>query len=187
METKTKQIIDAIRAQAGKAQFVSLTYRAKSSGELARYTAILGANYHNLIEKSKLALELTPETEIVALGIDSSIAAQAKADVLTSFAKTLAAHANGEQNADYTKRGQYSPLGNGLNLNTTDFSIQLFTLVQSKVVIEPGEHKKVNSKPLTIAKNKITKMLPIGKFREFAVDAGNFQNVRLQGETLVLE
>lgn len=182
-----KQLIQNIQEGAGRAQFASFVYRSKGTGELARHTLILGANYNNLIEKSKLALELLSVSELVEKGIDSTIAEQARNEVLASFAKTLAAHTNGEQNEDYTKRGQYVPLGNGLNLNLNDNSIQLFGLSRTKIVIEPGEEKVVKSRPLTIAKNKIKKLLPVAAFREFALDIGNIQTVKMNGETLEIE
>jgi hypothetical protein len=101
--------------------------------------------------------------------------------------KSIEANSNGEQSADYTKAGQYIPLGAGLNLNSQDNTLQLFGLIQSKVVLQPGEYKPVKSSPLTIAKNLIRKKLSIGKFREFALDVGNIHGARIDGETLILD
>jgi hypothetical protein len=72
-----------------------------------------------------------------------------------------------------------------LKVNTVDNSLQLFGLVQSKTVITPGVYKPVNSAAKTIAKNQIRKALPIGKFREFALDSGVIHGARVNGETLV--
>lgn len=182
-----KEIIQKIRDLSGKAQFVSFIYTSKGSGETARHTLIVGASYNKLIEKSRLALELMPISELVQAGVCSTLVEQAKNEVLASFDKTLAAHAKGEQNEDYTKKGQYVSLGNGLNLNLNDNSIQFFGLSRAKVVLSPGVHKVVNSRPLTIAKDKIKKLLPVDKFREFALDSGNIRTARIDGETLVIE
>ena len=46
------------------------------------------------------------------------------------------------------------------------------------------EDKPVKSRPLTVAKNKLRKNLPVGKFREFALEYLNV--VKLNGETLEL-
>lgn len=179
-----KEIIQSIRELAGKAQFVSFLYTSKKHNETARHTLILGANYKTLVEKSKLALELLTNQEIIALGITPELAEQAKQKILASLNKTLAAGEKGEQNEDYTKRGQYVPLGNGLNLNSTDLTLQLFGLTHAKVVITPGVYPVVNSRPLTIAQDKIKDLLPISKFREFALDVGNIHAVKLNGNTL---
>ena len=109
---------------------------------------------------------------------------EAAASVMKSLRKTLRAHAKGQQNDDYTKKDQYIPVTNGLNVNSTDMTIQLFGLLQSKIVLVEGVTKKTNSAPLTIEKNKIRKSLPIGKFREFALDLGNVKTVKVNGNTI---
>ena len=165
-------------------QFASLTYLSKKHGELARYTVNLGFSYHNLVEKSVTELEiLIRENETVWTPLQK----QAAAEVMASFKKTLSAHARGEQNEDYTKKGQYIPIGNGVNLNTTDNTIQLFGLVQSKKVLVEGIYPTVNSRPLTLAKQAVTKQLSISKFREFALDLSQVAQVKVNGDTLDME
>jgi hypothetical protein len=174
------QITKAVRG-IEVCQFASLTYLSKKHGELARYTVNLGFSYHKLIEKSKTELEiLIGENE----NVWNPLQKQAAAEVLASLNKTLEAHANGEQNADYTKKDQYIPIGNGLNLNTVDNTIQLFGLVQNKVVLVPGVYPKVNSQPLTVEKDKIRKQLSVSKFREFALDASQVEQAKVNGQML---
>ena len=101
--------------------------------------------------------------------------------------KSIAAHKAGEQSSDYTKKDQYTNIGSGVNINKNDGSLQVFGLLQSKVLLQAGiERKPVKSKPLTIAKKAIEYTLSKSKFREFALDTGNIQSVRLDGETLVI-
>lgn len=161
-------------------KFASLTYLSKSSGELARYTVALGFSYHNLVEKSVTELEL-----LISENSDKwdELTKQAADDVMASFKKTLAAHAEGKQNEDYTKINQYIPIGGGANINTTDNTVQVFGLLNSKVTITEGVFKPVNSRPLTIAKDKIRKQLPISKFREFALDFSQVEKVKMNGDT----
>jgi len=180
MKSIIAQITLAI-AQIKGCQFASLTYLSKTDGSVARYTVNLGFSYHNLVEKSieELALlmvDMTPGT----------LQYTAAEEVLASLNKTVAAHARGEQNEDYTKKGQYIPIRNGLNVNTTDNTIQLFGLLQSKVVLVEGVRKHVNSAPLTIAKNEIRKQLSVSKFREFALDSNNVAGVKVNGDTIEL-
>lgn len=164
-------------------QFASFTYTTKnksySTPETARYTLILGASYLNLLERSKLELELSMST------IDPGLR-KAADDVLASINKSIAAHKAGTQSDDYTKKGQYTQIEGGLNLNT-DNTLQMFGLLHSKVVLVPGVKNETKSSPHTIAKNTIRKTLPLSKFREFALDLGNIHTVRMDGQTLVLE
>jgi hypothetical protein len=174
------QITKAITKIQG-CQFASLTYLSKKHGELARYTANFGFSYHQIVEKSVTALEiLISENETVW----DSTWKLAAAELLESFKNTLAAHARGEQNEAYTKKDQYIPLGGGANLNTSDNSIQLFGLVLTKKVLVEGVYPKVNSAPKTIAKNKIRKMLPVGNFREFAIDLSQVEQMKINGNTI---
>ncbi len=194
-----KELIENLKAVAGKAQFASFVYKTKEKvnaagkvvdgGEIARYTLILGAQYQRLLEKSLLDLELLdiPEVAKEYPGFSLDLFYQAKAAVKESLEKSLTAHKEGTQNADYTKRGLYEPLGGGLNLNKNDLTLQMFGLLQSKIVLSEGIKKTVNSAPLTIAKNIIRARLPIGKFREFALDVGNIKTVKMNGNVLEID
>ena len=173
--------ITKVITQIEGAQFASFTYLSKGAGELARHTLILGFNYHKLVEKSVTELET-----IMALEADgwSELQKTAAINVMASLKKTLAAHAIGEQNPDYTKRNQYIPLGGGVNLNTSDNTIQIFGLAHAKQVFVPGVYPKVNSRPLTIVQNEIRDRLSVSKFREFAIDPENIAQVKAEGKTI---
>ena len=166
------QLIQSLGGIQG-CKFASLTYTAKESGEVARHNVLLGFNYKTSVEKSLLELEiLRPSLS----GIDA-IAAD---ELLESFKKTL----DGTQDS-YTKAETYTDTAiKGLKVNTVDNSLQLFGLTQSKVVLTPGTYKVVKSAKKTIAKNKIRKELPIGKFREYALDTGAIHGARINGETI---
>jgi hypothetical protein len=164
-------------------QFASLTYLSKGTKELARHTINLGFNYHTLVLKSITELEILISESTATW---TELQKTAAANVMASLQKTVEAHARGEQNEDYTKKDQYIPIANGVNVNTTDNTIQLFGLAHTKTVLVAGEYKKVNSKPLTIAQNEIRKQLSISKFREFALDLTQVDSARVNGNTLEL-
>lgn len=179
MKSNIVEVAESIKGIKG-CQFASLTYFTKKTKELGRYTVNLGFSYHKAVEKSVTELEI-----LMAEMDKTAFIHVAAVEVMESLKKTLAAHAEGKQNEDYTKAGQYLSIGNGLNLNTVDNTIQLFGLLHSKVVLVEGEPQKpVKSAPLTIAKNKLRKQLSIGKFREFALDEGNVCGVKVNGETI---
>lgn len=165
-ETVTPEILALSNSISGKTKgcrFISLTYQAKSTGEVARHTLLVGFSYNELVKRS--VEELTQWMEYM-----SGEELFAANEVMTSLRKTLSAHEVGTQNEDYTKKGMYASVRSGINVNLNDNSIQLFGLTVKKVVMIKGEYKVVKSKPLTIAKNKISKQLPVSKFREFALD-----------------
>lgn len=175
----TKQI-----AQINGCQFASFTYLSKGTEELARHTLILGINYHTAVLRSVTELEILMQENQTTW---TPLQKQAADEVMASLKKTLEAHARGEQNPDYTKKGQYIPFGNGLNVNTNDGTIQLFGLAHTKTVIVEGKPDTTKSRPLTIEKRKIQKQLTIGKFREFALDESQVASVRVNGNTLEMD
>ncbi len=174
-------IIDKIAASAGLARFASFVYTSVSTGEVARYTLQLGFNYRNCLEKSRLSLEIDAPG---LTGIDAQAAAELLASIDASLAGTQTGYTKAETYVDaLDANGKVVP---GVKRNLNDGSLQIFGLLHSKVQIAPPtiERKEVQSRPLTIAKVKIRQGLPIGKFREFALE--NLSTARINGETLEL-
>jgi hypothetical protein len=165
-------------------RFASLTYRSKGTGELARHTIQIGFDYNSSVKKS---LEI-----LAAKKFKTSLMQEAQRELISSFATTLAAHEKDEQNPDYTKKDVYEPVEydgkpiTGIRHSNTDGSFKLFGLAVTKTTLEKGVFKKVNSKPLTIAKNKIKSKLPIGRFREFSVEPNALETAKLNGTTIEL-
>lgn len=179
-ELNSRLLVAELSIRQPGAKFVSLTYRAKSSGELARHTIILGASYLKCVEDSILELE----TRAGALvGVEQL----ACVELLKSFNETLLAHQAGQQNPAYTKAGQYRKICEGLQVNENDGSLEICGLEKSKVIIEPGAHKTVNSKPFTIAKSELRKLCRVSKWRTFCLDPGTLKEVKMNGETIELE
>ena len=175
------KILDLIASQAGLARFASFTYCSRSTGEVARYTLQLGFSYRNILQKSIMELEVDKQ-------IMADLPRQAADEILTSLNASL----SGTQ-TKYTKKDIYEDYKmdgktiQGIKINKNDGSLKIFGLLSSKVQISAPVilRKEVKSAPLTIEKNRITKDLPIGRFREFALD--NLVMAKLNGETLVLE
>lgn len=196
-----KELIQTLRSVAGKAQFASFVYTSVEKldrnlaivdgGEVARYNLLIGINYNNVLEKSLIEVKLLNRIELIGIscgkGIPFPVMKHAQKEVIKSLEKSISSRLKGEQNPDYTKKGLYIPLGGGLNLNSNDLTLQMFGLVQSKVVLKEGVHAVVNSAPVTVAKNLIRKNLSIGKWREFALDLGNIHTVKLNGQILEIE
>lgn len=150
--------------------FVGLTYRSKSSNELARYVVAVGINYHNLVAKS---LE---QVEQIAVE-PGTVEAQAKQELADSFRNTLT---NGTNTA-YTKAGLYEQVVEGINVSKADETFEVKGIVISRKVLEAGQHKVVKSKALTVAKDKIRKGLPVGKWLTLCLDMGHLESIRVGG------
>lgn len=205
--------LTAAVAQLPGVRFVGVTYRTKESGELARRVMILGASYENVLTSSldilrtrkdiathaavtkelqnAIASSVTGSPERKAAnaalkGFQSMIGAEnaAAAELFCSYEKSLAAHAKGEENADYTKAGLYETICPGVKVSRADGTFELSGLTHSKRVLEEGTFKAVNSSDKTIAKRAIEKALPAGKFRTLALDVDCLESVRIGGSEI---
>lgn len=163
-------------------QFASLTYRTKATDELARYTLLLGASVENAYAGDLQKVEDALPT------LTDSLDVQAATEIINSLRQSLD---KGIGNNDaYTLQGVYASTGiPGVFINTNDNALHLRNVfVQSKVVLQEGKPRKpVNSKPLTIAKDKLKKMLGLrsNKLRQFALD--NITKAKVNGDTITFE
>jgi hypothetical protein len=120
MKTPIAELAQQIKNVTG-VKFASFTYRTKKTKELARYTVNLGFSYLNAVQADILDLEIL----LGEITDKTSLEFEAATLHLASLRETVATHAEGKQHSAYTKAGQYVSIGNGLNLNTTDNTLQL--------------------------------------------------------------
>lgn len=178
-DAQVESLVDAFKQIEGKCQFVGFTYTSKGTGEVARYTLQIGVSYKGLIEKSILEMD-TRETEFRA----GPLGNEAFTAVRESLVESLAAMAEGREHAAFTKAGVYVQICPGLKMNLRDGSLEICGVQHARKVITPGVYKTVNSRPLTIAKDRIRGELPIAKYRTLAVDPGTIHGTRINGEIL---
>lgn len=139
-------------------------YRAES-GELADFNIVFHISYLNALKRSVAVLE--------ALVPDSPLQALAKHELLTSYhtsiekGETIAVEdIDDAYQRFFDSDGKYIK---GVKMHIETGNLHLYGFAHQKVVIEPGTYKKVNSKPLTIEKNKLSRLTPVSKFRQFRI------------------
>ena len=158
------------------ARFASITYTAKESGDVARFTLLLGANYGRLIQAS-LAI-------VAKKKVTGEIPLQAKKEVLESLVQSLVSFETESKNPDYTCADTYEGVTVGVKCHKEEGTVYLSGVVVSKKVITPGVFKAVNSKPLTIAKNALKKGTAMTKWRQFIVRPENVDTIKIGGKEL---
>jgi hypothetical protein len=173
------KLLQMLQAAKG-VQFASLTYR-NSQKELARYTILLNASLDNAYDKDIAVVEDALPT---LQGIEFEAATLILASLRQSRDKGLG------NNDAYTLAGVYADTGvPNVFINTNDGELHIRNVFEeNKKVLEEGTpHKPVNSRPLTIAKRKVKKMLNLrsNKIRQFRLDGVTV--ARVDGDTLVLE
>lgn len=178
-------ITEAIKA-VGFASFVYTNKPARKSDspETARHTIILGGKYTNILQRSIDELKKS-----IDLGMPSmepnSLNAKAADKVLTSLEKSLSYQLKGEQSDDYTKKGVYDYIGEGVSVNTKDGTLEIHGMAHAKKVLVAGVRVPVNhGSPIVPLKSKIRRQLPVGKWRTFSLE--NIHHAKIAGKVLVM-
>ena len=174
-------ILDILGSLRPDSTFLSIRgYRAAGSGEEADHTICFHMSYQVALEKSLLLVSTVQPS--------SEIEAQAKAELIASYSKSLdrAIHDPVEVVADHYERvigANGSPI-KGIKIHRESGDLHLFGLHLRKTVLVPGVHREVKSKPLTVAKDRLRKGLPVERFRQFIVKPGTYREIRVEGMTI---
>tara|TARA_R110000803_G_scaffold19482_3_gene50941 strand:+ start:155 stop:679 length:525 start_codon:yes stop_codon:yes gene_type:complete len=174
MERKT---ITTIVAETIKGtSFVGISNYLNSKGELSNQTILVGATYETAkaadIETAK-AFDLSAhksqftEADLIV----------AKESIIASLEKPSKAHSEGQKAA-------YKHIAPGLKVHTETDEVYVTGFAISKVVLEKGTYKTVNSSTKTLAKKELTKAMNLksSKFRNFKL--GNSKSLQMQGVSL---
>jgi hypothetical protein len=170
-------------AKRSSASFATFVHTAKETGEIAKYSIILGADTHTLYQKDVKKLERVIRwlkrinaAPHVILAAEETLASR-----LESLTKGVG------NNSAYTNADTYDYIDGlpGVRIHRETGALYVSGLLNSKVVIQDGApRKKVNSAPKTIAKNRLKYILPSGRFRLFAL--ANVTRAAINGDVLEL-
>lgn len=152
--------------------FLTLKGYCNANGELADVQIVFNMSYKNALERSIKTL-----TE---MHLTSDLEKQAREELLESFQTSLAKDPI-EEVADAYRHFEDEE-GNvikGVKQHIATGEIHIYGLIVQKRVYMPGHYKKVNSKPLTIAKNKLRALTSVGKFRQFKINASQVESVNV--------
>jgi hypothetical protein len=153
------QLMDAFLNYKGVG-FISLQYRSKESNELSKCLYNIGAKFENAVKSDidtlNEGVEYVESDKYTKADWDLALAESKQSLIAPNENRS-----NGQKNA-YVSLNESN---NGLKLNYSTLEVYLFAKQESKVVLEQGVYKVVNSKAKTIAKNVIKKNLKSAKFR----------------------
>lgn len=174
-----KQAIQKVIEELSKvkgARFVSLTYRSKETGELARHTVNIGIDIERVYNRARMALA----RKMIRL---SGVTSLACGELVKSLDNSLD---KGIGNNDaYTQKETYEHVLPNISFHRETGTFYLSGFARSKVVLEKGEERKpTNSSEKTLAKNGLKKLVGLDKFRKFILKAENLESIRANGKTI---
>lgn len=145
--------------------FLSLIGYRNEHSEVADHNIIFHMSYENALKRSILALDpIVPQDDLET---------QAKEELIESFTKSLQnikdtpiAEIDDAYDRFFDSDGSYIK---GVKLHRETDSLHLYGLEVHKRIIMPGTYTKKNKRPLTIAKDKLKRLCPVSKFRQFKI------------------
>lgn len=176
-----KQFLAELSKLRPSSTFLTLQGYRNEASEVADYSIAFHMSYKSALERSieKLqAMTLTKELEKLAR---EELIASHQRSLLKMESTPLE-----EVDDAYTRfTDEDSKPIKGVKMHTATGTLHLYGLVVHKLIKLPGFYKKVNSRPLTIAKNKLSYLTPAGKFRQFRITADQVDRIAVQGLSLL--
>lgn len=162
--------------------FLTLRGYKNEASEIADYSIAFHISYENALKKSIETL--------AALDLQTAVEKQARAELLNSFAMSLARGASSpeleERDSTYTyfknNDGDYVK---GVKYHPGKDTLYLYGLVVHKRVLMPGLYQHKNKKELTLAKDKLRYLTPVGKFRSFRITPSQVDRIVVENVTLL--
>lgn len=184
MTINEAQTISALARNANGCKFASVLYRSVDTRELARYSLLIGVSYENAVDRD---LEFLYKLKKYKPYGDANTPAalvhiQAVDELINGLERSKSKFNQTSNAADI-----YTNICNGIKKHKETGVFYLWGFIQQKTVINPSTapSKSVQSKPLTIEKNRIRRKLHTDSYRQFKID--NIGTVKINNQTLVLE
>lgn len=156
-------------------------YRNEAS-EIADYSIAFHFSYENALKKSIEVLK--------SLDLKGDLEKQARTELLSSFNTSLARGAATPELEERDPTFSYfkdSAGGyvKGVKLHTKTDTLHLYGLVVHKRVLMPGLYAPRNQRPLTVAKDKLRYLTPVGKFRSFKMTPSQVDYIAVENVSLL--
>jgi hypothetical protein len=175
---KALQVINLVKNAVSKSvtgvSFFSIKNYTNLSGEVSNQLINVGINY----EKSKQKdIEFLENINLSEYDFKSPIdlLQQAKAELIAAFIKPNENMSNAQKNA-------FTIIFPGVEVHNENGLLYIYGYGVSKTILVKGEYKDKKSKPLTIAKDELRKLLKTSHFRKFGIEIGN--ELKANGETI---
>jgi hypothetical protein len=176
-----QQFVSELAALRPSSTFLTLKGYRNEAAEIADYNLAFHISYRSALEKSKAILQ--------GLVLSNDLERQAQSELIMSFDKSLQ---NIEQTTIEDIEDGYQRFFDeennyikGVKLHVATHTLHLYGLVVHKRVLMPGNYKPTNRRPLTIAKDKLRYLTPVGKFRQFRILPSQVDYIRIEKLSLL--
>ena len=137
--------------------FVSVKEYENKANEISNYLINVGVSLENAKNKDIEYLE-NLDVKTLETDIDFDLLNEAKIALIKGIKSPNKNRSNGQKNA-------YTTITKGVRLHNETNRLHVYGFFVKKDILVKGVYKKVNSRPLTIAKNFLRKNMKSTKFR----------------------
>ena len=169
-------IKNALEKSITGVSFVSIRNYTNKNGEVSNNLVNVGASYENAKAKDIEFLENLDYSKH-DFKSPNALIEEARLILIDAFINPDENRSNGQKNA-------FTKIFAGVDVNNETGLLYVYGYRENKTVLVKGEYPTKKSKPITIAKDELRKLLRTGKFKRFALEIGN--EIRANGETLEL-
>jgi len=169
------------------ASFVGINqYLSSTTNEISNYVIVANFSYNNAKLKDLATLKNISDSDIQKCinktGMTVDLIKQAITKLIAGFEKNNDKDTQTEQSK--AQQLAYVNICDSIRLHIESRKLFIYGLVVSKVILQKGEYKTVNSSDLTLAQNAVKKYfnLSTAKFRQFNIDPEQLTEVALSGE-----
>ena len=159
-----KEFVAQLSKLRSNATFLTLLGYRNAHSEVADYSIAFHISYENALQRSIDILKEYNAKDIVEK--------QAKKELIDGYERSLIKAQTipmEEIDDSYTRFFDGDRYIKGVKMLTKTGELHLYGLVNFKRILMPGMYAKTNSKELTIVKNKLSRLTPVGKFRQFKI------------------
>lgn len=177
MTVDVKNLVKTFANLRPSSTFLSIKEYQNNDGEVSNFGLVFHVSYLTLLNKSlAIAEKFNPSNELES---------QAKLEILQSLKNSIdKVKTTPIEEVDDAYHHFADDAGNfvkGVKLHKNTGELHLYGYQIHKEVLIPGVYKKVNSKPLTLAKRAIEKQLPVKKWRQFKLTPEKFREIKVEG------
>jgi hypothetical protein len=157
--------------------FLTVKGYRNDASEIADYSLAFHFSYENALKRSIETLS--------KLDLQGDLEKRARMELIDSFAKSLARGSASPELEDRDPTYTYFQDEDGNYIKGVKYHagfdiVYLYGLVVHKRVLMPGVYSHKNSRPLTMAKDKLRYCTSVGKFRSFRMTPGQVDSISVE-------
>jgi hypothetical protein len=170
------QFVSTLAALRPSSTYLSLHGYKNEADEVADFNLLFHISYKTALERSiDILSAIKPETSIDIVAKEELIASFNLS--LEKMAATPLETLQDGYTRFYDEDGAHIK---GIKLHDETNTLHLYGLVANKVIRTPGTYKHVNHRKLTLAKDKLRRLTPAGKFRQFKIRPEQLDYIKVE-------